>query len=566
MQLVPVENIGMMGLNTDVPSWQLPPNVWSESNNVRFDDLSVRKSQGLAKVFDQIPLIHPMHLETYQSGNDSGTWWIAFGTQSIMIWDGSTWKDLTPSTKPTDMPIDSPGQWQTTKLGSLVYATNGIDPPYYWDGKLENKFKPLPNWTSQTDPHPPSPHKYGAVQTLAGFKSFLWAGNVYVDTDDVGTQPKKVFERSVYWSNMTNFYTAPEWDIALESDAGHYELLDSMGGVVHLQQLRESMMIYKSDSVLVSTFIGAPFMFTFQTIAPEIGVLCKNAVADFPGGHWFVGRSDCYINNGQTIETKLTNRVQSEMFKDIDGDYAVNTYCVTDWANNEIWTCYPSVGNSRPNRALIWNYKNDTFSFRDLFEKTGHIKYGVAPVQSGVQWGGDQAADTGPTEEGPFSDNYYTGEWDSSTDSWGTQSYDDTVEHLVWTDSRSTNSARQLYRHESGNLLMDAPMDTKIERTGIDLGDPSTVKYVSAVYPKMWTSTADATFNVWTAHQMNTEDAVTWEGPKVFNPETMNKISVRTSGKFFGIRMESNGDFDWLLSGLEWETATSGRRGSRVYT
>ena len=132
----------------------------------------------------------------------------------------------------------------------------------------------------------------------------------------------------------------------------------------------------------------------------------------------------------------------------------------------------------------------------------------------------------------------------------------------MWTESEG----KQLQRHESGNLILGSAMPTLIERTGIDLGDPSTVKYVSAVYPKMWTSSSDATFNVWTAHQMNTEDAVTWEGPKVFNPDTMNKISVRTSGKFFGIRMESNGDFDWLLSGLEWETATSGRRGSRVYT
>ena len=91
MQLVPVENIGMLGVNTDVPSWQLPPNVWSDSNNVRFDDLSVRKSQGLAKVFDQLVSTTPIHLETYQSGNDSGTWWIAFGTRSIKLWDGSRW-------------------------------------------------------------------------------------------------------------------------------------------------------------------------------------------------------------------------------------------------------------------------------------------------------------------------------------------------------------------------------------------------------------------------------------------------------------------------------------------
>ncbi len=558
MQLVPVENIGMMGVNTDVPAWQLPPNVWSDSNNVRFDDLSVRKSQGLKEVFDETTY-NPMYLETYQSGSDTGTMWLSFSTSHIEVWDGSKWTEIRPASGLNPIGLNSPGQWQTTKLGSLVYATNGIDPPIYWEGDPSKRFEFIPDWTSSDS----SPHKYGAVQTLAGFKSFLWAGNVFVDTDDVGATPNRNFGRSVYWSNMTNFYTPPKWDIELESDAGFYELLDSMGEVQHMQQLRESMMIYKSDSIIVSTFIGAPFMFTFQTISPEIGVLCKNAVADFPGGHWFVGRSDCYVNNGQTIETKLTNRVQSEMFRDIDGDYAVNTYCVTDWANNEIWTCYPSVGNSRPNRALIWNYKNDTFSFRDLFSKTSHIKYGVAPVQSGVQWGGDIPVGD---EVGPppmeMSTNYYTGTWDGSTDSWGTQSYDDTVEHLVWTESEG----KQLQRHESGNLILGSAMPTLIERTGIDLGDPSTVKYVSAVYPKMWTSSSDATFNVWTAHQMNTEDAVTWEGPKVFNPDTMNKISVRTSGKFFGIRMESNGDFDWLLSGLEWETATSGRRGSRVYT
>ena len=563
MNLLPVENLGKMGVNTDVPAWQLPPNVWSSSNNVRFDDLSVRKSQGLKEVFDDLGNLTPLHLETYQSGNGTGTFWIAFGEASIQLWDGSSWSYITPDPAPTPLPVDSPGQWQTTKLGSIVYATNGINPPYYWDGNKDNNFEPIPDWTSSDS----SPHKYGAVQTLAGFKSFLWAGNVFVNNDDTGSAQNKNFGRSVYWSNMTNFYTPPNWDIKDDSDAGFYELLDSMGGVVHMQQLRESMMIYKSDSIIVSTFIGAPFMFTFQTISPEIGVLCKNAVADFPGGHWFVGRSDCYVNNGQTIETKLTNRVQSEMFKDIDGDYAHNTYCVTDWANNEIWTCYPTVGSSRPNRALIWNYKNDTFSFRDLFEKTGHIKYGIAPVQKGVQWGGDVPVGD---EVGPppmeMSTNYYTGGWETSTDSWGTQSYDDAVEHLVWANSEDLSGERQLYRHESGNLIKGVTMPTAIERSGIDLGDPSTVKYVSAVYPKMWTSSADATFNVWTAHQMNTEDTVTWEGPKVFNPDTMNKISVRTSGKFFGIRMESNGDFDWLLSGLEWETATSGRRGSRVYT
>ncbi len=64
---------------------------------------------------------------------------------------------------------------------------------------------------------------------------------------------------------------------------------------------------------------------------------------------------------------------------------------------------------------------------------------------------------------------------------------------------------------------------------------------------------------------MSTEDSVTWEGPVLFNPDNMSKISVRTSGKLFGIKFESDGDFDWGVSGIEYEIVPAGRRGSRVY-
>ena len=57
---------------------------------------------------------------------------------------------------------------------------------------------------------------------------------------------------------MTNFYTPPQWDIELESDAGYYELLDSMGGVVHMQQLRlmlRPQTMQRSNDALARSYI-----------------------------------------------------------------------------------------------------------------------------------------------------------------------------------------------------------------------------------------------------------------------------------------------------------------------
>ena len=35
MALIPVENVGEVGIVKDINPWQLPPNVWSNGNNVR---------------------------------------------------------------------------------------------------------------------------------------------------------------------------------------------------------------------------------------------------------------------------------------------------------------------------------------------------------------------------------------------------------------------------------------------------------------------------------------------------------------------------------------------------
>ena len=168
-QLVPLEGIGQVGMVTDIPPYSIPATGWSDGRNVRFDDISVRKSMGYHEVMETCPF-KPLHLETYQEYDERTYYWLAFGEKAIAVWDGSgSWIDVTPESGLTG---DSLRQWQTTKLGAILMATNGVDKPIYWplnDVKLASmskKFETLPNW----------PDEWLNCQTIAGFKSFAVAG------------------------------------------------------------------------------------------------------------------------------------------------------------------------------------------------------------------------------------------------------------------------------------------------------------------------------------------------------------------------------------------------------
>ena len=537
-QLIPIENIGSQGIVTDIPPWQLPLGTWSAGNNVRFDDVSVKKFPGYLEVFNTVPG-PPLYLETYQVYDSEQYYWIAFcidpddtQKQKIYCYYGGSWEDVTPE---SGLENRSRYQWQTAKLGAVLVATNGVDSPIWWpliDGDVAHtrKFEELPAWADQN---------WKECQTMAGFKSFLFAGAIYDGNTDLR------MNRQIAWSDMTNQYSPPEsWDFNdPDGDAGVYELLDTEGPIVHIQQLRESLMIYKTDAVVVANFIGAPFMFGFQPLVEEVGLICKNAVADFPSGHFFMGRTDCYVNNGQTITPLLTQKVKDQLYLDLDGDNFGRCFAVTDWANNEVWACYPSVNSDYCDKALIWNFVNNTFSLRSL-PQLSYIKSGIAQYLPG-----DDTWDT---------QNYA---WDSTTRRWGTSSYDNVVENLVFA---STGDAKT-YRHDAGNTEDGTIMSSYVERTGMDLGDPSSVKHITAIWPKVWTTGIDTTLKVSTGYQMSTEDPVTWDYIVNFNPDYMSKISVRTTGKLMAIKFESDGDFSWGVSGLEYEIVPAGRRGSRVY-
>ena len=127
----------------------------------------------------------------------------------------------------------------------------------------------------------------------------------------------------------------------------------------------------------------------------------------------------------------------------------------------------------------------------------------------------------------------------------------------------------KLFRNETGNTEDGSNMSSYIQRTGLTMDeqgnpDQAMVKRVSAVWPKMKVNpdSSSDTVNVYVGHQMSTEEAITWEGPYTFNPDTQSKVPVRVTGKYIGVKFESTTDTTWQLNGYSLDVKNAGQRGS----
>ena len=575
MPLSPIENVGTGGIVSDLKPYQLQPNEWSKGNNVAFNNAQVHKIHGYGEVMKDCP-IEPWHLATYQAHNAEGQgdeekfYWFVFGEEQIYCYWMGAWYNSTRLGEGDEdflYRTDEGSDWDVTQSGALLIATNSIDIPQIWEldeynnPKAGNRFKNMESWVDENTPEETDL----TCRTVEGFKNHI----VVTGIDRVSTLPDDEGEtennlnRIVKWSTQHSHYKEPNsWNVIDKTkDAGEYELLDTQGPIIDTLPMGEVFMIYKTDSVYMMNYVGTPWMFSFKTLDPQIGIIAKGAATEFPGGHFFISHADCYINNGQTITPLLTGKVRAEMFNNISGPNFQRIFAITNTAYGEVWACFPTANSEYCDRAMVWNYNENTFSFRDLPNVTD-IKHGLQKVNRELYGDG----------------SYFIAweaihiPWSAATEMhWGAISYANIIANLVMCEpkgvrdpSGNTDELGKIYRDRIGQLADGRVMHSFVERTGIDMGDPSSVKHLRAIWPKIWTAT-NAKIDVYTGSQMGTDESVAWDGPYRFYPDKQSKISTRTTGKLLAIRFETTEDTTWSISGIELELESAGSRGSRSH-
>ena len=301
MALIPLENAGQTGIVQDIQPWQLPINAWSDGNNVRMEHGSVHKCKGYGSVMATCP-VAPYHV-VYIKDAEGNKYWIACGLTAVHVYDvdAETWTDITRSSGAYTATATE--GWSSTVIGGVLILNNFKDVPQFWAisastglPSTTTDLADLTNWTA-TD----------RCKSMRSFRSFLVALNI--EDKSSGTLRQS---RVVKWSTEAAIQAVPtSWDENDATvDAGEYELADTKGDILDGLPLRDTFMIYKEDAVYSMTYVGTPFIFSFRQLSPSVGILSKNCVAEFDGGHFLFGNGDLYLNDGQKITSLLPHKMR----------------------------------------------------------------------------------------------------------------------------------------------------------------------------------------------------------------------------------------------------------------
>ena len=215
MAIVPVENVGETGIVKDINPWQLPPNVWSDGNNVRSEHGAIVKSPGYSEVMATCP-VTPYHIIQLKAG--ANAYWIIASLTKIYVHNGTTWTNITRQTTGSDVDYNATADegWTSTVIGGILVMSNGFDQPQFWGlssgvPSVSTKMDNLTAWAAGA----------GATDypvSVRSFRTFLVALNI--------TEAGVPFSRKVKWSTEAAIQTLPaSWDAtSTTNDAGEYSL------------------------------------------------------------------------------------------------------------------------------------------------------------------------------------------------------------------------------------------------------------------------------------------------------------------------------------------------------
>jgi hypothetical protein len=348
-------NLGRAGIIKDIPSILLPENAFTDGRNVRFNNESVETITGEAMyqvIGTPSTIEYGMHWRKPSIGYN-----IYFKDGYIVRVD-SVGNTSSPLLNSSDLKYDN-SVWHTTYFNggyAVVFNNSKSTPLYMLHGDLVAGTEPqeLPGWNYIT----------GMEITAEVIKPLgysLVAANLTINDNGTIVNAPSTIRISVQ-AATGQFPTV--WQPGLTTDTADEFEINSTSPILDMGELRGNMYIYSSDSIHVLSINNGTRL---QPYAKGNGILSQGCFAEFEGKHFVVDRNDIYIHSGSGgIESVANTRIKDYFFNNLNKSKSDKVIVKKNSKAGEIWVCYPKGSNSLCNEALIYNYKNNTWTIRDL--------------------------------------------------------------------------------------------------------------------------------------------------------------------------------------------------------
>ncbi len=513
-----LEQVRASSINEDLEPHDVGIEEYTSGRNVVFRDAFAERVQGVRDVFGD-PIGPPVHLHPeLTSAAAFWTYGTREATEKLGVTDGAAHFDITPAAGiVTDPTIPQP--WTSGSLNGVPFYNWGSGTPVFWDLQTGNIAQDLPGW--ETD---------ATCRAMGSFKNYLIA----MDYTDGGGQR---FAQLVRWSDAAEPGSLPQtWAPAPDNDAGSLSVAETVGPLIDGRTLRNQFILYKQRATHTLDFVGGTFIFALRTLFTTSGVLTRNCIQEFRGRHVVLTDGDVILTDGHSVQSIIDRRMRRFLFASIDPVFFVNSFVAQLASQNEIWVCYPENGSEFANRALVWDYEQNKWGVRDLFE-TPHARAGVIPDDGSgsVDWDTD------------------TEEWDEDITIWNEVNFNPVEDSLLLADIEDG-----FFNVDFGIDFAGADIDAEIVRASLDLGEPDVVKTVRSIWPRVNGNSGDVV-EIRLGTQMHINDAIEWSLPVEFRINVDEKVDVFGSGKLISYALRSIGGAGWQSSGFDIEYSRKGR-------
>lgn len=498
-----------VGINKDLSPEDLPNGAWTDAQNVRFRNGYAELFRGQIEAYPTAP-IAPLSAFPVYIGTTP--YWLVLGTAKAYCVTGNpaVWTDITRASGVYAATNDL--CWNGGVLNGVPVVNNGIDTPQAWAPvATTQKLVDLTNW--------PTGYKAKVVRP---FKNYLFALGL---TDNTG----KYLPHSVRWSDAADPGTLPlNWDSTVSgSQAGEFDL-EGSSPVVDCLALRGNLIVYKRNSTHLFSYVGGQFVFQQSLLFSNSGMLAPDCAVEVDGTHIVLTTNDVIVHDGQSTRSALDKVTRDWLFKSIDADGFNLCFVTRNSYFNEVWVCFPELGQTRCTRALVLNLKDGTSSFRSL---PGVTSAAVGPVD-------DSASQTYDGQ---------TGTYDESLRSYNENEFGAGQERLLL----CAPDRPALVLADAGTRNFGDPIQATMTRTGITFGDPNTYKTIQRVRPR-WGNTPPGTQIKFQVGASDTLDgAISWAPVVTITVGADFTVDSFITGRFLAIQVLSYTAASWRIDGMD---------------
>lgn len=187
--------------------------------------------------------------------------------------------------------------------------------------------------------------------------------------------------RTVAWADQESL---TDWTASATNQAGDFPLATA-GAIQTGKRMRGLSLIWTDTDVHSMTYIGTPYVYSFDRIGSFCGAAGPNAVAALDSQAIWMGTNGFFIYDGYV--KSLPCDVQDYVFSDINRVQSTKIYAGANTQFGEVWWFYPSANSTENDRYVIYNYREGHWSIgqlaRTAWTGSGIWKYPLAVDPSG---------------------------------------------------------------------------------------------------------------------------------------------------------------------------------------